>query len=93
MPRTSRSRRRPAPPVLRRTNYQLLGIGVAAIAIGFLLMYMESALDGVLSLYVSPLLIMGGYAEIIYALLWRPSDADVPEPPSDADSDDSDTSA
>jgi hypothetical protein len=56
-------------------------------------MYMEGALDGVLSLYVSPLLIMGGYAEIIYALLWRPSDADGPEPPSVADSDDADASA
>lgn len=76
MPRTSRSRRRPAPPVLRRRNYQLLGIGVAAIALGFLLMYMESALDGFISLYVSPLLLMGGYAEIIYALLWRPDGAE-----------------
>lgn len=91
MPRASR--RRSAPPVLRHTNYRLLSIGVVAVAIGFVLMYMESSLNGVLSLYVSPLLIMGGYAEIIYALLWRPSDADQPEPSSAADSDGSDTDA
>lgn len=43
---------------------------------GFVLMYVEGALNGVLSLYVAPLLIMGGYAEIVYALLWRPQDSE-----------------
>lgn len=76
MPRTSRSsrsRRQPAPPVLQSTNYKLLLAGVAAIVLGFTLMYAESTLEGLLSIYVGPLLLMGGYAEIIYALLWRPS--------------------
>jgi len=76
MPRTSRSsrsRHRPAPPVLQATNYKLLVAGVAAIVLGFTLMYAESALEGVLSIYVGPLLLIGGYVEIIYALLWRPS--------------------
>ncbi len=81
MPRTSRSsrsRRQPAPPVLRSTNYKLLLAGVVAIVLGFTLMYIESLLEGVLSIYVGPLLLMGGYTEIVYALLWRPSEADAP---------------
>jgi len=49
-----------------------------AIVLGFTLMYIESLLEGVLSIYVGPLLLMGGYTEIVYALLWRPSEADAP---------------
>ncbi|MFO8232522.1 MAG: DUF3098 domain-containing protein [Longimonas sp.] len=84
MPRASRSRRsrRPVPPVLQPTNYKLLLAGVLAIVLGFTLMYAESALEGVLSLYVGPLLLMGGYVGIIYALLWRP---DQPEAASDSE--------
>jgi hypothetical protein len=37
-------------------------------------MYIENAYQGFVSLYISPILIVGGYAEIIYALLWSPSD-------------------
>ncbi len=71
--RTSSSRRRGSQtPVLRRTNYVLLLAGIACIVLGFTLMYMEGALEGVLSLYVGPLLLVGGYVEIIYALLWEP---------------------
>jgi hypothetical protein len=50
----------------------LLSIGVAAIVVGFAIMRIENAVDGVLSLYVAPLLLLGGYLEIIYAILWRP---------------------
>jgi hypothetical protein len=47
---------------------------VALIVIGFTAMYLENAYKGFISLNVSPVLIVGGYAEIIYALLWSPSD-------------------
>jgi len=36
-------------------------------------MRLENEMDGILSLYVAPLLILGGYLEIIYAILWRGS--------------------
>ena len=36
-------------------------------------MRLENEVDGILSLYVAPLLILGGYLEIIYAILWRRS--------------------
>lgn len=51
----------------------LLLVGVALIVVGFTAMYLENAYQGFISLYVSPVLIVGGYAEIIYALLWSPS--------------------
>jgi uncharacterized membrane protein HdeD (DUF308 family) len=58
--------------VFDRRNYMLLSLGVAAIIVGFAIMRIENAVDGFLSLYVAPLLLLGGYLEIIYAILWRP---------------------
>lgn len=66
--------------VFRRHNYLLLLVGVALIVVGFSVMAFESELKGFLSLYVAPLLIMGGYFEIIYAILWRPGEEKVEEP-------------
>jgi hypothetical protein len=63
-------------------NYQLLGIGVALLFVGFTIMRLENAVDGFLSLYVAPLLIVAGYLVIIYAILWRPKQpADEPVAP------------
>lgn len=58
--------------IFTRQNYMLLLIGVLAIVIGYTTMRIENEVDGFLSLYVAPLLILGGYLEIIYAILWRP---------------------
>ena len=46
----------------------------ALISVGFAAMYIESAYLGPISLYVSPVLIVSGYAEIIYALMWAPDE-------------------
>ena len=46
-------------------------LGVALIVVGFAIMRMENEVDGFISLYVAPLLILGGYLEIIYAILWH----------------------
>lgn len=55
-------------------NYLLLVGGLLLIVVGFTAMYLENAYQGFVSLYVSPVLIVGGYVEIIYALLWSPDD-------------------
>jgi uncharacterized membrane protein HdeD (DUF308 family) len=55
-----------------RQNYILLLLGVIAIVIGYTTMRIENEVDGIISLYIAPLLILGGYLEIIYAILWRP---------------------
>ncbi len=65
-----------APPELpfTRKNYILVGIGFGLILLGFILMASENFIDATkfsLSLYVSPFLIIGGFAEIIYAILVR----------------------
>lgn len=55
--------------VFTRENYILLLIGITLIVVGYVVMRMENEVDGVLSLYVAPLMILGGYLEIIYAIL------------------------
>lgn len=53
-------------------NYQLMILGVALVVIGYAMMRIENEVDGIISLYIAPLIILGGYLEIIYAILWRP---------------------
>jgi hypothetical protein len=55
-----------------RRNYVMLAVGVLLIAFGFTIMRIENAVDGVMSLYVAPLLILAGYVEIIFAIIWQP---------------------
>lgn len=55
----------------------LLLIGVGLIVLGYALMLVDNAssenpVDSPLSLVVAPLLLLGGYLEIVYAILWRP---------------------
>ncbi|MCY4158796.1 MAG: hypothetical protein OXE92_02900 [Bacteroidetes bacterium] len=59
--------------ILSPHNYVLISVGVLAIIIGYAVMRLENEVDGFLSLYVAPLLILGGYLEIIFAILWRGS--------------------
>ena len=58
--------------VFERRNYVLLAAGVLAVVIGFVMMRMENEVDGFISLYLAPLLILAGYLEIFYAILWHP---------------------
>lgn len=74
MSKPSKRRGRSGLLVFEKRNYLLLLVGVALIVVGFTAMYLENQYQGFISLYVSPILIVGGYAEIIYALLWSPSD-------------------
>lgn len=50
-------------------NYKLMGIGIACIFIGFVIMAWENQYDGFLSLYIAPPILMFGFAEIIYAIM------------------------
>lgn len=58
--------------VFTKKNYSLLIIGLVMIIVGYVIMRMENEVDGVISLYVAPLLLLAGYLEIIYAIMWRP---------------------
>lgn len=74
MPKSSKRRGRSGALVFEKRNYVLLLVGVFLIVAGFTAMYLENAYQGFISLYISPVLIVGGYAEIIYALLWSSSE-------------------
>ncbi|NEX12617.1 hypothetical protein CR161_09030 [Prosthecochloris sp. ZM] len=61
----------PKPMPLEKTNYIFLGIGIAIIAFGYSGMALENSVDGLFSLTISPVLLVGAYAWIIFALLYR----------------------
>ena len=65
--------------VFGRRNYVLLLIGLALVVVGYAMMRIENEVDGFLSLYLAPLLILGGYLEVIYAILWRPKKEAAPK--------------
>ncbi len=81
----AQGKRKSAAMVFTGRNYALMVLGVALVTVGYVIMRMENEVDGFISLYVAPLLILGGYLEIIYAILWRPrndvsSEPDAAEP-------------
>lgn len=58
-----------------RMNYILLGVGVGIIILGFLLMAMDNFVDATkfsISLYVAPIVVVAGFIEIIYAIMYTP---------------------
>jgi uncharacterized membrane protein HdeD (DUF308 family) len=63
----------PKEMLFSKQNYLLVGIGVALIVVGFFMMYMENEIDGFISLYIAPVLIMAGFGEIVYAIMKKSS--------------------
>jgi len=57
--------------VFSRANYLLLLLGLLIIVIGYVVMRMENEVDGFISLYIAPILILGGYLEIMYAIFYH----------------------
>lgn len=72
--RASHAGRQQTHMVFTRRNYVLLLAGVAAVVLGYVMMRAENEVEGFISLYVAPLLILGGYLEVIYAILWHPGE-------------------
>jgi len=63
------------PPMLfQARNYRLLIIGVLMVLVGFMAMYWENAVEGFVSLYISPLLILAGYGIVLASILSVNSD-------------------
>lgn len=57
-----------------RKNYMLLLIGVGLIAFGFILMSMDDFVDASefsISLYIAPPIVVAGFLEIIYAIMYK----------------------
>ena len=71
--RSSSKRSARTSTVFAQRNYVLLLVGIALVVVGFAAMRIDNQLESFVSLYLAPLLILGGYLEVIYAILWRPS--------------------
>jgi hypothetical protein len=67
-------RRQRAPMPFHARNYLLMVTGLGIVVIGYAIMAAENEMDGFISLYVSPILLLLGYLEIIYAIIWRPKE-------------------
>lgn len=63
--------RKPEMP-LGKINYIMILLGAGVIALSYTLMYLEKNVDGIFALFVSPFTLLGSYAWIIFALLYRP---------------------
>ncbi len=59
-------------PVFARENYVLLGACVGLIVVAYAMMRADNQVDGVISLFVSPILLLIGYLGVVPAILWRP---------------------
>lgn len=57
--------------VFERGNYLLLLGALGLVVLGYVLMRAENEVDGVLSLYVAPLLLLAGYFGVFLAIFWR----------------------
>lgn len=57
-----------------RRNYLLLLLGIGIIGIGFFLMSLDPFIDAKefsISLYVAPIVVVAGFLEVIYAIMYR----------------------
>lgn len=59
------------PMPMKRINYLFIGIGVVAIALSYSIMYLENSAHGFFSLNIAPVILVGAYAWILFALLYR----------------------
>jgi len=50
-------------------NYRLIGIAIVLIVSGFTAMYVENEVDGFISLYISPIVILTGFVVVIFAIM------------------------
>ena len=50
-------------------NYKVLAVGLLLVIVGFTAMYIENEVNGIISLYISPIAIMAGYLTVIVAIL------------------------
>lgn len=56
-------------------NYKVLALGILMIIVGFSAMYIENEVNGFISLYVSPIVIMAGYVTVVVAILKHDDDS------------------
>lgn len=58
-------------------NYRLIGIAIFLIVGGFTAMLLENEVKGIISLYISPIVIMAGYVVVIFAIMKHDRDEEI----------------
>ena len=69
-----------------RMNYILLLVGIGIIAFGFFLMSIggfKDASEFSVALYIAPVVVVGGFLEIIYAIMYTPKKQETTEMPTE----------
>ncbi len=59
------------------SNYKLLVIGILMVFVGFLAMYLENEVEGFISLFISPIVIVAGYVVILFSILKKKDTSEV----------------
>jgi hypothetical protein len=77
-----RQKKEMKPMLFSALNYKLMGLGVLMVIVGFTAMYIENEVHGFISLYISPIVILGGYLTVMIAILKRDTETDEPQPSS-----------
>lgn len=79
MASTPKSRKNTDTLPFTRKNYLLLLLGIGIIALGFFLMSLEPFIDATkfsIALYIAPIVVVGGFVEIIFAIMYKEKSAD-----------------
>ncbi len=58
-------------------NYKMIGFAILLIVGGFTAMYLENEVNGFISLFISPIVIMAGYVLVIFAIMKHDRDEDI----------------
>lgn len=66
-----RNKKETKPMFFSALNYKIMGLGILCIIIGFTAMRLENEVYGFVSLYISPIVILAGYATVAIAILKR----------------------
>lgn len=54
-----------------KENYILLSIGILIILVAYILMAVDNQVDGWISLYLAPYMLVFGYAELVFAIMYN----------------------
>lgn len=60
------------PMLFERKNYQILGIALVLLIVGYSAMAIDNQVRSFITLYFSPAILMVGYLLVIYAIFYRP---------------------
>ncbi len=77
--RGKRGKKEIKPMLFSAENYKIMGLGVLLVILGFTAMYIENEVHGLISLYISPIVIIGGYITVIFAILKRDNEEAKPQ--------------